>query len=82
MATSGINAGNKMNGLLTLGEAAKILGITTVRPDRTVRYALERVEATTGVTLLVARGEGRARRYMVIERELHAVLGPSQKKRA
>jgi len=69
-----INHG-QMRGLLSLGAAAGTLGITTSRPDRAVRAALGRIEATTGMTLLVASGEGRGRRYLVIERDLMAALG-------
>lgn len=57
--------------ILTLTAAAERLGIATTKA--TVRK-LRQLEAHSGRHILVASGVGRARRYIVLERELDAAL--------
>lgn len=67
--------GTGSNEVLTLAEVAERLGATDrARPDRFVLAALRRLEADTGRRLIVATGEGKAKRYLVRGRELDAAL--------
>jgi hypothetical protein len=66
--------GTGSNEVLTLAEVAERLEIDTVRPDRAVVRKLRALEKQTGRVLLVASGEGKGRRYMVLGRELDAAL--------
>jgi len=64
-------------GLISLRDAAARLGIDQTDRARPERYAIlmiRRLEARTGLVILISSGEGKGVRHVVVERATEAVL--------